>query len=200
MSGSHYEPEPPGRARPAAVMLELVREFSAHGERFALEDTMLDLTSVAVAATRTTPEPADAHNWQPARDLTARGFRRINGPQPTPADGGDHTWDESTRYDLRTLPEHEAADVAALRADIATLQERMAKLEESYLAQWEQQWLQKRAKRNGAYLHINAGETQHVYPVVYFRALANGEPVEPLPADVLGVIVREWLTAIGVEP
>ena len=50
----------------------------------------------------------------------------------------------------------------------------------------------------GQSLHINAGERQYVYPVAYFRGLLAGEPVEPLPDDVLRVIVREWLEGLGL--
>ena len=41
---------------------------------------------------------------------------------------------------------------------------------------------------------IDTGTAVHVYPVAYFERLIRGAPVEPLPVDVLGVIVREWLT------
>ena len=47
--------------------------------------------------------------------------------------------------------------------------------------------------RTGTCLHINAGGAQHVYPLAYFDAVAAGEDVEPVPPDVLRVIVREWL-------
>ena len=47
--------------------------------------------------------------------------------------------------------------------------------------------------RTGTCLHINAGGAQHVYPIAYFYSLAAGEDVEPVPPDVLRVIVREWL-------
>jgi len=49
------------------------------------------------------------------------------------------------------------------------------------------------------YLHIDAGEKQHVYPLAYFRSLLAGEPVDPLPADVLRVIVAEWLECLHAE-
>lgn len=57
-----------------------------------------------------------------------------------------------------------------------------------------------RPLERGLSLHINAGHTQHVYPVVYFRRLARGEAVEPPPPDVLAAIIREWLESRGVDP
>jgi hypothetical protein len=49
------------------------------------------------------------------------------------------------------------------------------------------------------HLHIDAGEKQHVYPVSYFKDIAKGETVlEPIPPDVLRVIVREWLMSLGI--
>lgn len=50
--------------------------------------------------------------------------------------------------------------------------------------------------------HINielrsAGEQApgaiHVYPVSYFESLIKGEDVEPLPADILRAIIKDWL-------
>ena len=48
-------------------------------------------------------------------------------------------------------------------------------------------------------IHINAGAQQHVYPVSYFGALAEGREVEPLPLDVQRVIVGEWLNLSGLQ-
>lgn len=45
----------------------------------------------------------------------------------------------------------------------------------------------------GRSLHIDCGGQQHVYPVAYFLNLIEGKAVEPLPKDVLRVIVAEWL-------
>jgi len=50
----------------------------------------------------------------------------------------------------------------------------------------------------GASLHIDCGERQHVYPVAYFRDLVAGRPVEPLPDDVLRLIVAEWLAGLDL--
>jgi hypothetical protein len=47
------------------------------------------------------------------------------------------------------------------------------------------------------FLHIDAGERQHVYPAGYFRRIAKGEGAEPIPPDVLQVIIREWLRGLG---
>lgn len=36
---------------------------------------------------------------------------------------------------------------------------------------------------------------QHVYPLSYFQDFVDGKrAVEPIPADVMRVIVREWLS------
>lgn len=51
----------------------------------------------------------------------------------------------------------------------------------------------------GLSLHIQTDQAQHVFPVAYFRKLAAGEPVEPLPDDVLRTIIEEWLTLLGVD-
>lgn len=42
-------------------------------------------------------------------------------------------------------------------------------------------------------LVIHTHEANHVYPMSYFHSIIRGEPVEPIPEDVLRVIVREWL-------
>jgi len=44
-----------------------------------------------------------------------------------------------------------------------------------------------------SFLHINAGRQQRVYPVAYFRSIAAGETAEPIPTDVLLVIMAEWM-------
>lgn len=43
---------------------------------------------------------------------------------------------------------------------------------------------------------VPTGAKVHVYPVRYFRDLIAGEDVEPLPEDVLRLIVHEWLESI----
>jgi hypothetical protein len=46
-------------------------------------------------------------------------------------------------------------------------------------------------------LLIQAGKTQHVYPVAYFESIVKGDAgVEPIPDDVLRVIVGEWLQSL----
>jgi hypothetical protein len=37
------------------------------------------------------------------------------------------------------------------------------------------------------------------YPVAYFQHIIAGESVEPLPADVLSVIIRDWLEWLNAE-
>ena len=43
---------------------------------------------------------------------------------------------------------------------------------------------------------IETPEAVHVFPVVYFERFAKGENVEPIPADVVKVIVSEWLKTL----
>ena len=53
--------------------------------------------------------------------------------------------------------------------------------------------------RAGTHIHINAGRTQHVYSIEYFQRIATGEDAEPIPADVLRVIVSEWLAWLTAD-
>ena len=36
----------------------------------------------------------------------------------------------------------------------------------------------------------------HVYPVAYFQSVAEGKPVDPIPPDVLAVIIQEWINSL----
>lgn len=45
----------------------------------------------------------------------------------------------------------------------------------------------------GPAITVETGKAIHVYPLAYFQAVAQGEEVEPIPEDVLRVIVGEWL-------
>ena len=46
---------------------------------------------------------------------------------------------------------------------------------------------------------IDTGTEVHVYPLTYFEQLINGVAVEPLPAAVLAIILREWLADSVIE-
>lgn len=41
---------------------------------------------------------------------------------------------------------------------------------------------------------IPTDTAQHVYPLSYFQDFVKGKRVEPIPADVMRAIVREWLS------
>lgn len=48
--------------------------------------------------------------------------------------------------------------------------------------------------RKETWVNISTPGQIHVYPVSYFRGIANGEPgLDPLPLDVQRAIIREWL-------
>lgn len=42
---------------------------------------------------------------------------------------------------------------------------------------------------------IPTDNAHHVYPMAYFESIVKGEAVEPIPEDVLRVIVKEWLAS-----
>lgn len=43
------------------------------------------------------------------------------------------------------------------------------------------------------HINIQVPGAIHVYPVAYFKDLADGKDVEPLPPEVLRFIISDWL-------
>lgn len=46
------------------------------------------------------------------------------------------------------------------------------------------------------HVNINVPGAVHVYPVRYFVDFAKGKDVEPIPQNILRVIVGEWVKAL----
>lgn len=43
------------------------------------------------------------------------------------------------------------------------------------------------------HINIEVDGAIHVYPLVYFKDLADGKEVEPLPPEILRFIISDWL-------